>query len=121
MLGALERILVLPIQISLTILVLQVFIRGQSRWLWIAVAWHTLLNAVAVISVRQWGPNATEGILAIFTLLSIGITFALRGEEPDTEVEEQEIAPDDKNDPGQVELPPIEENPDNIDQTRFTE
>lgn len=121
MLGALERILVLPIQISLTILVLQVFIRGQSRWLWIAIAWHTLLNAVAVISVRQWGPYATEGILAIFTLLSIGIIFALRGEEPHAEDEVREIVPDDKHDIGQVELPPIEENPDNIDQTRYTE
>jgi uncharacterized membrane protein YhfC len=121
MLGALERILVLPIQISLTILVLQVFIRGQSRWLWIAIAWHTLLDAVAVVGVRQWGPYATEGILAVFTLLSIGIIFALRGEEPDPEVEEQAITPINNNNPGQVELQPIEENPENIDQTRFTE
>ncbi len=121
MLGALERILVLPIQISLTILVLQVFIRGQSRWLWIAIAWHTLLNAVAVISVRQWGAYATEGILAIFTLLSIGMIFALRGEDPELEDENREIVPDDKHDIGQVELPPIEENSDNIDQTRFTD
>jgi uncharacterized membrane protein YhfC len=121
MLGALERILVLPIQISLTIVVLQVFLRGQSRWLWLAVAWHALLNAVAVISVRQLGPYATESILAIFTLLSIGIVFALRGEEPMAEDEDREIVPDDKIDLEQLELPPIEEDPDNIDQTRFTE
>jgi uncharacterized membrane protein YhfC len=121
MLGALERIFTLPIQIALTILVLQVFIRGQSRWLWIAIAWHTLLDAVAVIIVRQWGAYATEGILAIFTLLSIGIIFALRGEEPHAEDEVREIVPDDKHDIGQIELPPIEENPNNIDQTRFTE
>jgi uncharacterized membrane protein YhfC len=121
MLGALERILVLPIQISLTILVLQVFLRGQSRWLWIAIAWHTLLDAVAVISVRQWGIYPFYGILAIFTLLSIGIIFTLRGEEPLAEDEVQEIDPDNKHDIGPVELPPIEENPDNIAQTRFTE
>lgn len=121
MLGALERTLVLPIQIALTILVLQVFTRGQSRWLWIAIAWHTLLDAVVVISVRQWGAYATEGILAIFTLLSIGIIFALRGEEPHAEDEDREIVPDDKHDIGQIELPPIKENPNNIDQTRFTE
>jgi len=121
MLGALERIFTLPIQIALTILVLQVFIRGQSRWLWIAIAWHTLLDAVAVISVRQWGAYATEGILSIFTLLSIGIIFALRGEESHPEDEDREIVPDDKPEIEPVELPPIEENPDNIDQTRFTE
>lgn len=119
LLGALERILVLPVQIALTILVLQVFIRRQSRWLWIAIAWHTLLDAVAVITVRQWGAYATEGILAIFTLLSIGIIFALRSDDP--AVESNESVTEGDGDHKQLNLPPIEENPDNIDQTRYTD
>ena len=119
LLGALERILVLPIQIALTILVLQVFIRQQSRWLWLAIAWHTLVNAVAVISVRQWGPYATEGIIAIFTLLSLAIVFALRTDEPQEDI--AEFNNNEGSDPGQVNLPPIDENPENFDQTRFTD
>jgi len=117
LLGALERTLVIPIQIFLTILVLQVFIRGQSRWLWFAIAWHALLDAVCVVSVRLWGGYATEGILAIFTLLSIGMIFALRGEEP--QEEDAEVIMGEQSAAGQVDLPPIEENLDNIEGTRY--
>ena len=83
LLGALERILVIPIQIAFTILVMQVFIRRQSRWLWFAIIWHALLDAVAVIGVRRWGVYVTEGLIVIFSLVSIGMIFALRGEEPE--------------------------------------
>ena len=117
LLGALERTLVLPIQIALTIMVLQVFLRKQSRWLWLAIGWHALLDAVAVISVRQWGAYATEGLLAIFTLLSIGIIFLLRSEEPVEEADD--FAPTGDGEPGPVDLQPIEENMDTLDGTRY--
>ena len=118
LLGALERILVIPIQIAFTILVMQVFIRRQSRWLWFAIIWHALLDAVAVIGVRRWGVYVTEGLIVIFSLLSIGLIFALRGEEPEGEVQEDiEEGPQSE----QIELPPIEENEDNIDKTRYTD
>lgn len=122
LLGALERILALPLQISLTILVLQVFLRNKSRWLWIAVAWHSLLDAVFIISLRQWGIYPSYGILAVFSLLSLGIIFTLRGEEPLVEDDEQGIILDDDHaDLGRLESLPIEETPENLDQTRFTE
>jgi uncharacterized membrane protein YhfC len=119
LLGALERLLVLPIQIALTIMVLQVFLRGQSRWLWLAIAWHALLDAVCVMSVRQWGAYATEGILAIFTLLSIGIIFLLRNEDLDEE--EDDLMPTGDWEPEPVTLPPIEENEDTIEGTRYSD
>jgi uncharacterized membrane protein YhfC len=119
LLGALERLLVLPIQIALTIMVLQVFLRGQSRWLWLAIAWHALLDAVVVMSVRQWGAYATEGILAIFTLLSIGIIFLLRNEDLDEE--EDDLMPTGDWEPEPVTLPPIEENEDTIEGTRYSD
>ena len=119
LLGAVERIFVLPIQISLTILVLQVFTRGQSRWLWIAIAWHTLLDAVVIISISNWGVYVTEGFVGLFALISIGVIFALRQPEPPdgTQVEDLEnqiLIP-------QVDLPPIEENLENIEGTRYTD
>jgi len=119
LLGALERLLVLPIQIALTIMVLQVFLRGQSRWLWLAIAWHALLDAVCVMSVRQWGAYATEGILAIFTLLSIGIIFLLRNEDLDEE--EEELIPMGDWKPVPVNLPPIEVNINTIEGTRYSD
>jgi uncharacterized membrane protein YhfC len=118
LLGAVERVLVLPIQIAFTILVLQVFIRGQSRWLWFAIIWHALLDAVAVVGVRTWGAYITEALVLIFSLISLGMIFALRGEE--LEVEEGEISEGEIH-TEQIELPPIEETEDNIDQTRFSD
>ena len=119
LLGALERLLVLPIQIALTIMVLQVFLRGQIRWLWLAIGWHALLNAVAVLSVRQWGAYAAEGIIAIFSLLSIGIFFLLRNEDLDEEPEE--LIPMGDWKPVPVNLLPIEENEDTIESTRYSD
>jgi uncharacterized membrane protein YhfC len=119
LLGALERILVIPIQMAFTILVMQVFLRKQSRWLWYAVAFHTLLDAVAVASVRLWGVYATEGILAIITLISLGIIFALRGEEPSEPPEENGDSP--QITPQPVQLAPVDENLDNLEGTRYTE
>lgn len=119
MLGAVERLLTLPIQIALTILVLQVFTRGQSRWLWIAIGWHALVDAVAVYSFRLLGAYATEGILAIFTLLSIGIIFSLRSEEPLEPIEE--LNGDGQIALGKIELTPIEENLENIEGTRYSD
>ena len=119
LLGAVERIFVLPIQISLTILVLQVFTRGQSRWLWIAIAWHTLLDAVVIISISNWGVYVTEGFVGLFALISLGIIFALRQPEPPdgTQVEDLE----NQTDAPQVDLPPIEENLENIEGTRYSD
>jgi uncharacterized membrane protein YhfC len=119
LLGALERILVIPIQIAFTILVMQVFIRGQSRWLWFAIIWHALFDAVAVISVSRWGVYITEGLIVIFSLISIGIVFALRGEEPKDEGQEHTEEGDSQM--VQAELPPIEETDESIDQTRYTD
>lgn len=119
LLGALERILVLPIQIALTIIVLQVFLRGQSRWLWLAIGWHALLNAMVVLSVRQWGAYITEGVVAVFTLVSIAMIFLLRTEEPAAETEH--LIPDPDDGPEPPNLPPIEEDEDTIDGTRYSD
>lgn len=119
LLGAVERIFTLPIQISLTILVLQVFTRRQSRWLWFAIAWHALVDGVAVFSIRSWGIYVTEALVVIFGLVSIGIIFALREDEPAEESPEPIM--EDQGVIAQPDLPPIVENPENIDQTRYIE
>lgn len=116
MLGALERVLVIPIQIALTIMVLQVFIRGQSRWLWLAIGWHWLLDLVAVYGVNTWGPYVVEALIALITIGSIGIVYALRQEEPP-----ESASPEELTDPPQVEQQPIEVTSDNIEKTRYTD
>ena len=78
LLGAVERVFALILQMSLAVLVMQVFLRRQLRWLVIAIGWHTLVNAVAVYSLPTWGPLVTEGIVAVAGLISLGIIYALR-------------------------------------------
>jgi uncharacterized membrane protein YhfC len=92
LLGALERLFTIPVHIALSVMVLQAFIRKGSKvpgWLWVvlAILWHALLNAAAVSLVsiwrnETWGIFAVEGVIAIFSLISIGIILALRQPEP---------------------------------------
>jgi uncharacterized membrane protein YhfC len=45
--GAWERLWTLPFHVALSVIVVQVFRRGQMRWLWLAIATHTLVNLIA--------------------------------------------------------------------------
>jgi uncharacterized membrane protein YhfC len=119
LLGAVERIFVLPVQIALTILVLQIFTRRQSRWLWFAIAWHALLDAVTVISISKLSVYATEGLVGIFSIISIGIIFALRQPEPSDSSQVEDL--EEHIDPPQVELSPVEVTPDKIEDTRYSD
>jgi uncharacterized membrane protein YhfC len=82
MLGAMERLFALCAHLAMSLLVMQVFVRGQLRWLLASILWHTLLNASAVIAVTTWNAYVTEAIIGLFALLSIGIIFWLRTPEP---------------------------------------
>lgn len=120
LLGFVERAFAIPIQISLSVLVLQVFTRGQSRWLWFAIGWHTLIDAAGVFLLLywkeyEWAAYAIEGVVAILAILSLFIIFALKQPEPETE-------PESEPPPEPVEvtsLPEIDESPENIDDTRY--
>lgn len=86
LLGALERLLVIPSHLCLSLLVLQTFLRRQGRWVWLAIAYHTLLNAASLIAANLLNPYWTEAIVGAFAVLSVVIIFALRRggpEQPD--------------------------------------
>ncbi len=86
LLGALERALTLPFHIAAALLVLQVFIRKQSRWLWMAVLWHALINAAALMVFDLAGPYLAELVLGCFAVVNVVIIFILRGEEADAQL-----------------------------------
>ncbi len=79
MLGAVERAFALTTHLALSVLVMQVFLRGQWRWLVFAILWHWLTNTLAVYVAAVWGPLAAEGLLALCALAGLGMIFALRG------------------------------------------
>ncbi|MCA9928474.1 MAG: YhfC family intramembrane metalloprotease [Anaerolineales bacterium] len=83
LLGAVERIFAICFHLSASLLVMQVFVRRQRRWLWLAVGWHTLLDATAVFAVVKWGALAAEGIIGVLAVISVGIIRWLWRVEPD--------------------------------------
>jgi uncharacterized membrane protein YhfC len=87
LLGSVERALTIPCHIAFSVLVLQAFTRRQPFWVALAVLYHALLDACVVYLAgiwagESWGIYAVEGVLAIFTLISIGLIFWLRRPEP---------------------------------------
>lgn len=115
LLGAVERAFTIPVQITLSVLVLQVFTRGQIRWLWFAIGWHTVVDAISVFAVSTWGAYVTEGIIGGICLLSIGMLFILRQPEPEAPIEEETPLPELQG----LELAEIEATPDNLEKTRY--
>jgi len=81
LLGAIERVFALCLHLANSVIVLQVFTRRQFRWVWLAVAWHAIFNAVAVVANSTLGPYITEGLIGIGALISVLIIFTLRNEE----------------------------------------
>lgn len=81
-LGAVERLFALTCHLALSLLVLQCFVRGQRRWLWLAVCWHAFLNTVAVFGLIRFGAVPTEGLVGLVALLSLAIILRLRSPEP---------------------------------------
>ena len=82
LLGAAERAFTIATHLALSVMVLQVFLRGSLRWLFAAIAYHAAYNMIGVIGVSRVGPYATEGLLALFSLISLVIIFKLRTREP---------------------------------------
>jgi len=82
LLGAIERALTLPIQIALSVIVLQVFIRKKSIWIWIAILFHTAIDATAVLFMAYSNVYITEIAVTFFSAISIWIIFVLKSPEP---------------------------------------
>ena len=85
LLGALERASTITIQISLSIIVLQVFTRRNIAWLFLAIGWHALFDVAAVYLVQTYEAIITEAVLAGMAIISLLIIFALRQPEPPQE------------------------------------
>lgn len=90
LLGAGERMVALCFHIAASVLVLQVFRRKNSVWLWGAIGLHTLLDALAVYGSQVWGIYGTEGVLGVFALFCLGIIFTLKTQDEQVELRKSE-------------------------------
>ncbi len=92
LLGAVERVSALVLQVSLSILVLQVFVRKSIIWLFIAIGWHTLVDAVAVFgSLQKWDVLLIEAAVAAFAVISFFIIRYFRPTAEPAELEETTV------------------------------
>jgi uncharacterized membrane protein YhfC len=116
-LGAIERVFALTAQVTLSVIVLQVFTRKQIRWLWIAIGWHAFIDAVAIYILNTWGAYFAEGVLAVITLINIALIFILRKPEPKPQGESR-LAPL----PKEITLSDIQDidsSSETLEQTRY--
>ncbi len=66
LLGAVERLFALILHMSLSILVLQAFLRRNIIWLFVAIGWHALIDAIAVVGLLQeWDPLLIEAAVGV--------------------------------------------------------
>jgi len=82
LLGGLERIFAITIQIALALLVLQAVVRRNLLWLALAVLAHALVDALAVMLVESGVPlPAVEGVIFVLALGALVVILALRPRE----------------------------------------
>ncbi len=121
LMGAVERLFTIPVQVCLAVLVLQTFARKQWFWVWLAVLFHALTDATALLLSRYLSVYWTEAVIGGFAILSLTIIFTLRQPEP---------APGPSTGSGQGLAPapapvaeftprPVEETEENLDKTRY--
>lgn len=89
MLGAVERVFAICIQLLLSLLVLQAFLRKNMLWFVVAILWHMLVNAVAVVGLMTWGIYWVEALVGVMAVVSLGGIFYLRGKMPHRPEEEE--------------------------------
>jgi uncharacterized membrane protein YhfC len=74
-LGAVERAATICFHMGATVLVLQVFRRKNMIWLFAAIGWHALYDAMAVYASQTWNVYITEALIVIAGITSIGFVF----------------------------------------------
>ncbi len=84
--GAVERLSAITAQISLSVVVLQAFVRRNWLWYVLEVLLHTVLDAVAVLMMQaKFGVWTMEAIILGMALIGLGIVFALKPRQEQVE------------------------------------
>ena len=79
LLGGLERVFAITIQIAMSLLVVRALVRHNVGWLLAAIGAHTLVDSVTVLLAgRGWAPLALEGVVLLFALAGLATILMLR-------------------------------------------
>lgn len=119
LLGAVERVFAIGIQVSLSVMVLQAFTRGNRIWVVVAILWHTVVDAVAVYAASALGIYVAE--VAIALMAGLSVLFLLRMRTDEVVSDPVDVLPQ-ALDPGGVEMSEfvIEDlPPDRLEDSRY--
>ncbi len=79
LLGIVERIFAICLHIALSLMVLYGIKTNKAIWYWLAVLWHAIVDAVAVIlGVNGMSAIALEGVVGLFAVVSLFIVFWMK-------------------------------------------
>lgn len=78
MLGAVERALTIAVHLALSLMVLRAVSTRSLRWLLLAIGWHALLNAAALIVIQYGSEVLAEVAIGVFALVSLGLIYRWR-------------------------------------------
>ncbi|MBL8062456.1 MAG: YhfC family intramembrane metalloprotease [Anaerolineales bacterium] len=77
-LGFAERIFTMCLHVALSVMVMYGLVSKKQIWFWLAVLWHTLVDAAAVYLGQNISMVALEGVLGVFAIISLVIVFWMR-------------------------------------------
>ena len=116
-LGSIERLFAMIAQLTLSVLVLQVFTRKRVYWLFVAIFWHALIDALAVYTFNTRGANVAEYMLAVVTVLNLVVIMLLKDKPTPAEVEIPSDHP--RSQISASPLPEIAETQESLERTRY--
>jgi uncharacterized membrane protein YhfC len=114
LLGAVERLFTIPVQLALAVMVLQSFTRKKAGWLFLAIFYHGIVDGTVVFLMPSIGVYWTEALVGVFSVLSIMIVLLLRQPEPPIVLEPPPTA----SAPVPV-IGPVEETEENLENSRY--
>jgi uncharacterized membrane protein YhfC len=86
-----------PLQVALSVMILQVFRQRQARWFFLALLLHAFIDFLTLALPQAFGQSSTiqlvvNGLLCLFGLLGIWIIWRLREREKQAGAEEETTA-----------------------------
>lgn len=91
-----ERFWSFPLQVMLSVIVLQVFLRHQKRWFFLAILLHALIDFLGAALPLAFGASLpirllNDGLLCVFGLIGVWVIWRLRGDRGHRRAEEEVI------------------------------
>jgi len=117
LMGAVERVSALTIQVSLAVIVMPVFLRQNKNWLWAAVGWHWFVDAASVLAVSRFSIPITELIIGVMAFTSLMVIFYFRPTEPEAGETPSAEAPE----PAPLETLDFNPSVDKLDDSRYSD